>query len=280
MQPAKQERIFSPQTGPGIFGSAADSFSGWDVFCAKCHQNWVKDYLQGMQLFTTHNIGAYHITTAPADWYHGRCTRRLLASSFTLNILIIMRGCRLRCSFQPSGSMCIIKITNTAAPWLKWVRHKEKSSKSCVKGNTQTGCFSHKLDVGIEISAYHCCSLSHGDACVLRKPSSCCCCLLGGLAAEELGEFAAWGPCRCHPDAEETPTEHAHLYPCSAQEHEMETVGSASMTAALILHRYVCACLFVRRYVFVCVYLCASVCTDCTDSWHWTPNPVNGQNIK
>lgn len=93
-----------------------------------------------------------------------------------------------------------------------------------------------------------------------RNHSSHDCCLLGGLAAEELGELAAWGPCRCHPDAEETPTEHAHIDPCAAQEHEMETVGPASMMTTFILHRYVCACLLVCQYVLVCVYLCISVC--------------------
>lgn len=139
VQPAKQERIFSPQTGPGIFGSAADCVSlGRMFFCAKCHQNWVKDYLQGMQQFTTHSIGAYNILTAPADLYPGRCTRRPLASNFAFNILINMyrKGCRLYWSFQPSESMRIITITTTTAPWikcllgklnfsLKWVRHKE-----------------------------------------------------------------------------------------------------------------------------------------------------------
>lgn len=92
-------------------------------------------------------------------------------------------------------------------------------------------------------------------ACLLsfRKPSQSCC-LLGGLAAEELGELAAWGPCRCHPDAEETATEHAHINPCTAQEYEMETLGSASMTADFILCR-----LFVCTYVFVCIYLCVFV---------------------
>lgn len=103
------------------------------------------------------------------------------------------------------------------------------------------------------MSAYYFCRLSHGVACVLKTPPSCYCCFLGGLAAEELGEFVAWGPGRRHPDAEETPAEHAHLHPCSAQEHEMETVGSASMKTAFssVLHRYVCARLFVCRKVFV-----------------------------
>lgn len=122
------EDIFSPNWTWHIWFSCRHCFSGRDVFCAKCHQNWVKDYLQGMQLFTTHNIEAYHVVTAPADWYHGRCTRCPLATNFTFNILINMRGCRLCCSFQPSGSTCIIKITTTAAPWLKWVRHKEKET--------------------------------------------------------------------------------------------------------------------------------------------------------
>lgn len=31
-EPAKQERIFPPQTGPGIFGSAADSVSLGEMF--------------------------------------------------------------------------------------------------------------------------------------------------------------------------------------------------------------------------------------------------------
>lgn len=75
------------------------------------------------------------------------------------------------------------------------------------------------------------------------------------MAAEELGEPAAWGPCRCHPDAEETPTEHADINPCTAQEHEMETIGSASMMTDFILCRYLSVCI----YVFVCVYLCVSV---------------------
>lgn len=71
-----------------------------------------------------------------------------------------------------------------------------------------------------------------------KTPHHCYSCLQGGLAAEEFGELAAWRPSRRHPDSEETPAEHAHLNPCSAQEHEMETVGSASMRTAftLILH--------------------------------------------
>lgn len=91
---AKQERIFSPQTGRGIFGSAADTVSlggsFFFFFCAKCHQNWVNDYLQGMQLFPTYNIRAYRITRAPAV-----CARCPLASSFAFKILINMnlRGC-------------------------------------------------------------------------------------------------------------------------------------------------------------------------------------------
>lgn len=95
--------------------------------------------------------------------------------------------------------------------------------------------------------------------CVLRKPSSCYYCLLGGLAAEEPGELVAWGPCGRHPDTEETPTEHAHLDPSAAQEHEMETIGSASTAPAFIPRRSVCVHLFVCRCVFVCVFICASV---------------------
>lgn len=87
----------------------------------------------------------------------------------------------------------------------------------------------------------------------MPQKASRCCCLLGGLAAEELGEFAAWGPGRRHPDTEETPAEHTHLNPCSAQEHEMETVGSASMKTALKF-RPPQMCLFVRVWIFcVCV---------------------------
>lgn len=100
--------------------------------------------------------------------------------------------------------------------------------------------------------------MSHGDACVLQKASRCCC-LLGGLAAEELGEFAAWGPGGRHPDTEETPAEHAHLNPCSAQEHEMETVGSASMKTALKF-RPPQMCLFVRVWIFLCVCVCPVSC--------------------
>lgn len=113
--------------------------------------------------------------------------------------------------------------------------------------------FSHYLDVHIKIWACYSCCVSHGDACVLQKPSWCCC-LLGGLAAEELGEFAAWGPGRRHPDTEETPAEHTHLDPRSAQEHEMETVGSASMKTAFKF-RPPQMCLFVRVWV---LFLCAS----------------------
>ena len=65
-----------------------------------------------------------------------------------------------------------------------------------------------------------------------------CCCLLGGLAVEEPRELVARGPCRCDPDAEETPAEHAHLHPGSAQKHEMETAGSAGTSAAFLLHTH------------------------------------------
>lgn len=85
--------------------------------------------------------------------------------------------------------------------------------------------------------------------------------LSGGLAVEELGELAAWRPCRRHPDAEETPAEHAHLNPCSAQKHEVETTCSAGMTAALAPHRRVGPCLCLCDHVICvickCVYLCA-----------------------
>lgn len=86
------------------------------------------------------------------------------------------------------------------------------------------------------------------------------CCVLGGLAAEEFGELAAWGPSRRHPDAEETATEHTHLDPRSAQEHEMETIGSASTKTAFafILHRYIRAhsvCL--EKCTCVSVVVCA-----------------------
>lgn len=60
----------------------------------------------------------------------------------------------------------------------------------------------------------------------------CVCLPSGGLAAEEPGELIAWRPRRRHTDTEETPTEHAHLHSRSAQEHEMETVGSASTPAS------------------------------------------------
>lgn len=92
-----------------------------------------------------------------------------------------------------------------------------------------------------------------------KTPHHCYSCLQGGLAAEKFGELAAWGPSRRHPDSEETPAEHAHLNPCSAQEHEMETVGSASMRTAftLVLHRYFCVrlCVCERVYIYVCIWI-------------------------
>lgn len=84
---------------------------------------------------------------------------------------------------------------------------------------------------------------------------------LGGLAAEELGEPVAWGSGRRDPDAEETPAEHAHINPRAAQEHEMETVGSASTQALFHFHppQTLCDvhfCLFVSGLsVCVCVYM-------------------------
>lgn len=106
VQSAKQERIYPPQTGPGIFGSAADSFSGRDIFCAKCHQNWVKDYLQGVQLFTTHSVRTYHNTTVPAGWCHGRCTTCPLVSSAAFNIH--SRHERLQAALQfPATRTCV-----------------------------------------------------------------------------------------------------------------------------------------------------------------------------
>lgn len=82
---------------------------------------------------------------------------------------------------------------------------------------------------------------------------------LGGLAAEELGEPFAWGSGRRDPDAKETPAEHADFNPRSAQEHEMETVGSASTKALFIfiLHR---RCVM---FMFVCSHQkCARVYMD------------------
>lgn len=83
--------------------------------------------------------------------------------------------------------------------------------------------------------------------------------LLGGLAAEELGKPIAWGSSRRDPDTEETPSEHAHFNPRSAQEHEMETAGSASTQAlfTFILHR---RCVM---FMFVCL------CQDCTCVYIW-----------
>lgn len=84
VQPAKQAGIFSPQTGPGIFGSAADSVSlGRMFFVPNVIKTGLK-YLRGMQLFAAQNIGAHHIMTASADWYHGRSTRCPLTSNFAL----------------------------------------------------------------------------------------------------------------------------------------------------------------------------------------------------
>ena len=57
--------------------------------------------------------------------------------------------------------------------------------------------------------------------------------MLGGLAAQKPGEPVAWGPCRCHSNAEEAPTEHAHIDPCFTEKHEMETISSAGMMTAL-----------------------------------------------
>lgn len=85
--------------------------------------------------------------------------------------------------------------------------------------------------------------------------------LLGGLAAEELGEPIAWGSSRRDPDTEETPAEHAHFNPRSAQEHEMETVGSASTKAlfTFILHR--------RCVMFMFVCLCQDCACVFMDPW-------------
>lgn len=82
--------------------------------------------------------------------------------------------------------------------------------------------------------------------------------LQGGLAAEEFGEFAAWGPGRRHPDSEETPAEHTHLNPSAAQEHEMEAVGSASTRTklALILRSSILsASARVRKCAYICIYI-------------------------
>lgn len=82
--------------------------------------------------------------------------------------------------------------------------------------------------------------------------------LPGGLAAEELGEPIAWGSSGRDPDTEETPAEHAHFNPRSAQEHEMETVGPASTKAlfTFILHRLCVMFMFVRLCQdCACVYL-------------------------
>lgn len=80
-----------------------------------------------------------------------------------------------------------------------------------------------------------------------RPPDHAVAVSLGGLAAEELGEPFAWGSGRRDPDAEETAAEHADFNPRSAQEHEMETVGSASTKALslFILHRRCVMCMFV-----------------------------------
>lgn len=128
-----REDISSPNWAWHIWFSSRQHFSGRDVFCAKCHQNWVKDYLQGMQLFTTHNIGAYHNVTAPADW---RCARCPLASNLLFNIIETNHGdCRLCCSSWPSGSVSIIKITSTTITWIKSMHDKHKMGKKSVKKN-------------------------------------------------------------------------------------------------------------------------------------------------
>lgn len=136
VQPAKQERMFfSPNWTWHIWFSCRQRFSGRDVFCAKCHQNWVKDYLQGVQLFTTRNTRAYHIRTAPADWYHKRRTRCPMAFDFAFNILVSMNrgGSGPMFGFQTSGSTFIIKVTAATAPWIKCLfgklQHKANKGK-------------------------------------------------------------------------------------------------------------------------------------------------------
>lgn len=139
---------------------------------------------------------------------------------------------------QPSGSACLIKIMTTNHLWKKrktlnpsvLLQPVERSHQLIILANSQS------LSRG---------RLRAADALTTRVLLS-----LGGLAAEELGEPVAWGSSRRDPDTEETPAEHAHFNPRAAQEHEMETVGSASTQAlfTFILHR--------RCVMFIFVCLC------------------------
>lgn len=56
-------------------------------------------------------------------------------------------------------------------------------------------------------------------------PHLCLSCAVGGLAVEKLGKLLAWGSWRGDADSEKAPTEHAHLGPGPAKEHEVEAPG-------------------------------------------------------
>lgn len=142
------------------------------------------------------------------------------------------------------------------------------------KTNTLNVGWIHVLDTKWKLILKYQRIISVVRVCVLRKCLSRHCCLLGGLAVEELSELIAGGPCRCHPDAEETPTEHAHLNPCSAQKHEMETVGSAGTMPAFMPHRYAGPCLFLCEYELcvISVYICACVTTHVKNKTSQTPD--------